>query len=132
MFKALLHFLCAMQETVKAVYFPSRGFLTGLLKLSKLTGTADFLHPLVSGVTVRAALRYLKLLDGNAIMHAHYGIHFTLTIPGLSIHSNHPWTEGLRFCLAFCGASVVRNMWPIKPFNTVTVFKGYTNKIDLT
>jgi hypothetical protein len=38
-----------------------------------------------------------------------------------------------EFFLALVGAWVkggVKNMWPVKPFETVMVIKGYTNKIE--
>jgi hypothetical protein len=39
-----------------------------------------------------------------------------------------------EFFLARVGAWVkggVMNIWPVKPFETVMVIKGYTNKIEL-
>ena len=62
---------------------------------------------------------------------------------------NHPWKEGSPTLLPSqgffliiqgvfscppggLGLGGVVNVWPVKPFETVTVIKGCTNKMDLT
>ena len=63
-----------------------------------------------------------------------------LTIPGKrdplqGVSSQDFFLADLReFFLAHVGAWVkggVTNIWPVKPFETVMVIKGYTNKIEL-
>ena len=64
-------------------------------------------------------LHSIPLLEGG-IPHAV----FFLKLSSLLIN-------GALSCPLRGGLGVVINIWPVKPFETVTVIKGCTNKIDL-